>query len=159
MRHRNLGTAPVALTLFGGLALGAIFPPSIPTSAQQSPRTASTNDVVQLRNIGRYKGVLVTGNGKVLYTDSRDRPNHSTCQGSCATTWPPYELASGRPHFHVPKSLAGKVGTIRRGTRLQLTYERKPLYTYSQDPSAHSVNGNDVQGFYVALKADKPTPQ
>lgn len=42
------------------------------------------------------------------------------------------------------------LGAIKRGHRFQVTYERKPLYTYHGDTTPGAANGNDVQDFYVA---------
>jgi predicted lipoprotein with Yx(FWY)xxD motif len=68
----------------------------------------------------------------VVYHDSADPNNASTCYGACAATWVPV-LTSG-----LPKAKAGvlqsALGTIRRsdGT-FQVTYDHHPLYLYSRE--------------------------
>jgi predicted lipoprotein with Yx(FWY)xxD motif len=67
-----------------------------------------------------------------VYTDSRDRPNVSTCTGACTRTWVPVVTTSA------PISPAGipsrDIGTIRRSDgALQVTFDGKPLYLYAEE--------------------------
>lgn len=68
----------------------------------------------------------------VVYTDSRDRRNVSTCTGACARTWVPVvTTATPRGATGV---LASDIGTIRRANgTLQVTYDGKPLYLYARE--------------------------
>ncbi|KVE38293.1 COG4315 family predicted lipoprotein [Burkholderia sp. TSV86] len=79
-------------------------------------------------------GTLVAANGMTLYTFDKDAPNSgkSTCNGSCATNWPPYKAsASDQP--------AGAYTIIKRDDgSMQWAYAGKPLYFFAKD----SVKGD-----------------
>jgi predicted lipoprotein with Yx(FWY)xxD motif len=75
---------------------------------------------------GRLGTFLVGTNGHTLYVLSADKRNKSTCGGQCATNWPPL-LTSGKPKVKgTAKSSA--LGTIKRGSSEQVTYDGHPLY-------------------------------
>jgi predicted lipoprotein with Yx(FWY)xxD motif len=82
----------------------------------------------------------------VVYTDSRDRRNLSTCTGACALTWVPV-VTTATPHATsgVPSSA---IGTIHRANgTLQVTYDGKPLYLYARERvSLKSHGGIERQG-------------
>jgi predicted lipoprotein with Yx(FWY)xxD motif len=86
-----------------------------------------------------------------VYSYSSDSSSTSTCNGSCATSWPPV-LSEGAPGLTNPLS-ATNVSTITRSDRtVQLTYKGKPLYLYSQEgivPQGMGYvatgNGNNVK--------------
>ncbi len=65
---------------------------------------------------------------QAIYVFQRDSRNRSRCFGECARLWPPV-YTNGRPRAGrgVQSSL---LGTIRRGSRRQVTYRGRPLYYY-----------------------------
>lgn len=79
---------------------------------------------------------------QAIYVFQRDGFKRSRCTGECAKAWPPV-YTSGKP-------VAGKgarrslLGTIRRGSRQQVTYRGRPLYYYAHEGSGevrcHDVN-------------------
>jgi predicted lipoprotein with Yx(FWY)xxD motif len=84
--------------------------------------------------------VLVNSRGHTLYLFAKDRNGKSSCSGSCAKFWPPL-MSSGKPTAGagVKSSL---LGTARRSDgRLQVTYNRHPLYTYALDKRAGQTKG------------------
>ena len=91
---------------------------------------------------GGFKDVLTTtaGVGATLYTAS-------SCTGGCLSSWPPLLLPKGDTVPKGPKGLSG-LGTAKMGKRLQVTYKKHRLYTFTGD-SGSSVNGNGVAGFSV----------
>jgi predicted lipoprotein with Yx(FWY)xxD motif len=68
---------------------------------------------------------------QAIYIFERDSRNRSNCKGTCAKLWPPV-YTSGRPvaGAGVRRSL---LGSIRRGTRRQVTYNGWPLYYYAHE--------------------------
>ena len=83
-------------------------------------------------------------NGMTLYTNQNDTPGSSTCTDTCATTWPPYTVAS-TDGLAADPSLTGTIGTLTRGDgTLQVTYNGLPLYFYSQDTNPGDTNGSTV---------------
>jgi len=84
--------------------------------------------------------ILTTTKNKSLYTDTTP-----PCTGSCLAVWPPLLMPKGKT---MPAGAPG-LGTVAFGTRLQVTYNGMPLYTFTSD-HGKSVNGNGVNGFAVA---------
>ena len=85
---------------------------------------------------------LVASNGKTLYMFARDKTTKSTCNGSCATFWPPL-LTTGTAKAG-PGVTASLLGTTHRtdGT-VQVTYHGHPLYFFAKDTKAGQTNGED----------------
>jgi predicted lipoprotein with Yx(FWY)xxD motif len=129
----------MALALAGFLATAAIAQPAATASCSASGHAIALCST----NLGR---VLVNSKGHTLYLFKKDKGAKSSCYGSCATFWPPL-LKHGTVTLGpgVKKSL---VGTTRRrnGTR-QLTYNKRPLYTYKLDTRAGQTAGQGVNGF------------
>jgi len=105
--------------------------------------TQSTSDT-----IGNY--LTAAGNGMTLYTFGNDTPGTSTCTGTCATTWPPYTVASASD-VAPDANFTGTLGTITRddGT-LQVTYNGMPLHFYSHDTTPGDTNGTTVANWSIA---------
>jgi len=95
---------------------------------------------------GGFHNVLTTtkGVGATLYTAK-------SCTGSCLGFWPPLLMPKGTTIPLGPKGFTG-LGTIKLGKRLQVTYKKHRLYTFSGD-SGSSVTGNGVSGFTVIKNA------
>jgi predicted lipoprotein with Yx(FWY)xxD motif len=101
--------------------------------------------------------VIKTGNlGRVLATPSRfgiyywsvekKAGGKIRCTGACAVAWPPVYV-TGMVHKHV-KGVMATFGTIKRGTKHQLTINGLPAYIYHHDP-AGVVNCNNVDGWFA----------
>lgn len=91
---------------------------------------------------------------QAIYVFQRDGFKRSRCTGECAKAWPPV-YTSGKP-------VAGKgtrqslLGTIRRGSRQQVTYRGRPLYYYAHEGSGE-VRCHDVNlhgGLWWVIGAD-----
>ena len=94
--------------------------------------------------------VLTTRSRQALYywnVEKRDFKVH--CTGACAKAWPPLIV---RRAASVPKRVAGlkgRFGTIRRPDgRLQVTWNRLPVYTYAHEGPGR-VLCNNVNGWFV----------
>jgi len=98
-------------------------------------------------------GTVVTSDGFTLYRFDQDtaKPPTSTCQGRCASTWPPVLSPTGSAPTitGLDKAL---VGTVERadGTT-QVTLKGWPLYRYSGDKAAMETNGEGVGGSWHAI--------
>jgi predicted lipoprotein with Yx(FWY)xxD motif len=98
---------------------------------------------------------LVDGTGRTLYLFESDTPTMSTCNGSCASVWPPASAAS-TPHAAggAPPDL---LGTLRRtdGTS-QLTYKGHPLYYFAGDAKPGDTTGQGLNQFGALCYALRP---
>lgn len=87
--------------------------------------------------------ILVDAQGRTLYMFAKDKSDKSACYGSCATYWPPLLTAGAHPTGSgVKASLLGT--TMRTGGKLQVTYNRRPLYLFVQDTKAGQTHGEGM---------------
>jgi len=116
-------------------------------STQQSKAATGSGGAatVSLRklNVGT---ALVDGQGRTLYLFEADKGPMSTCNGACASLWPP-DTTSGKPKAG-PGVDAAKLGTTKRsdGT-LEVTYDGHPLYRYAPDTKAGEDTGQGLNQF------------
>ncbi len=112
----------------------------------------TTGTKVTLHSTSKGK-VLATSTGRTLYLYTSDTKNHSNCTGGCASAWPPL-MTKAKPvaGTGVKKAL---LGTAKRGSKLQVSYNGHPLYTYTGDSAAGQANGEGTGGFYVVTAAGK----
>ena len=104
------------------------------------PSTATSAVVVKEASRTGFGKILVTpGAGRALYF------NPAGCNAACRSVWPPLTMPAGAT---VPKG-APCLGTVRLGTKLEVTYHKLPLHTFISD-TGHSVNGNGLAGFHAA---------
>jgi predicted lipoprotein with Yx(FWY)xxD motif len=99
--------------------------------------------------------ILVDGKGRTLYLFEADKRTSSTCDGACASAWPPL-ATTGKPTAGSGVS-ASKLGTTKRadGTA-EVTYNGHPLYTFSGDKAPGQTTGQGSQAFgaeWYALSA------
>ena len=119
------------------------------SSANQSNSAASpvNNSVLITKTNSSVGGqYLASPNGMTLYTYSGDSKNTSQCSGACLSIWPAYV------DHGATTGLPANVSTIKRtdNGEIQYTYKGMPLYFYVGDKTPGQINGNGVQGFYVA---------
>jgi len=137
---RLIMTACAALALTGAsLSVAALST----TSASAAPMHPASKSAVVVRERVRHPfgKILVTVHGAALYI----LPSGS-CTGQCLALWPRLVMPAGKT---MPKG-ATCLGTSSFGHhRLQVTYRKQRLYTFTGD-SGSSVTGNGVMGFKVA---------
>jgi predicted lipoprotein with Yx(FWY)xxD motif len=127
-RRLQLGRMVGAAVALGGLS-GLILADSA---------GAASSVVVSTTKNAKFGTILVSG--KALYTLKASK---TACSTSCLKIWPALMLPKG-----VTKATAGtgvnasKLGTVKRGGALQVTYGGKALYQFVEDASASQVNGN-----------------
>ncbi len=96
-------------------------------------------------------GKIVTDSaGFTLYRFDQDTasPPKSSCDGDCATTWPPVPADGASVASGIDRSLLGEV-TRSDGTK-QLTVAGWPMYRYVKDTKAGDTNGQGVKGTWFA---------
>jgi predicted lipoprotein with Yx(FWY)xxD motif len=110
--------------------------------AQSANRTTAT---VSLHKT-KLGSILVNARGHTLYLFLKDRNDRSSCTGACATYWPPL-LSTHKPTAGpgVKASLLGR--TRRANGKMQVTYNRHPLYTFLPDKLAGQTKGEGSSAF------------
>ena len=91
--------------------------------------------------------LLVDGKkGKTLYLFEKDKSAKSSCYGACAANWPPF-LTTGKPKAG-PGVKASLLGTTKRKDgKLQVTYNKHPLYWFKFDSKAGQTKGENIHAF------------
>jgi predicted lipoprotein with Yx(FWY)xxD motif len=85
---------------------------------------------------------LVDVNGMTLYVFDRDASGKSSCNGQCATNWPPLIADTDAQS-------AGSFSFVTRDDgRKQWAYKGKPLYTFSKDKNPGDATGDGVNNVW-----------
>jgi predicted lipoprotein with Yx(FWY)xxD motif len=84
--------------------------------------------------------VLVDSRGHTLYLFEGDTSTHVGCTGKCLAAWPPVTGKAGASG----SAKSSELGTIRRGSSRQVTYDGHPLYTFAGDDAAGQVAGQGL---------------
>lgn len=116
-------------------------------TTQSAPNVPSNN--IYMSKTSASKGNYMTDfQGKTVYVFDKDTTGVSNCNGSCATTWPPYTSgATAQGTF--PTNIS--VITRADGTK-QFAWKGMPLYYYSGDSKAGDMNGDGVGGIWHIVK-------
>jgi predicted lipoprotein with Yx(FWY)xxD motif len=147
------------LVVIGGFLLAALAgcgsAPQGTTPPEQPSGPVSTRD---LPGTGM---VLVDTLGRTLYFTDSETAGGIKCTADCMKLWVPAMAPSDKPQ-------GAGVGVVQRpdGTK-QLTYQDKPLYTFtldskdkpaSGDKASDSFSGVDFTWHAVVVKASVPAP-
>ncbi len=93
--------------------------------------------------------VLATRSKQALYYWTAENDFKIHCKGACARLWPPLVLRSGAAVQAHVAGIKGTFGTIKRPDgRRQVTFNRRPVYTYVHEGPTE-VRCNDVGGWFV----------
>ncbi len=129
----------MSVLLLGALGALGFLAAGIALGANRSSATVSLHTT-------KLGPVLVSSTGRTLYLFAKDAGSRSSCSGSCATYWPPL-LVRGKPTAGAGVK-ASLLGTAKRSNgRLQVTYNRHPLYTYALDKRAGQTSGEGSLAF------------
>jgi predicted lipoprotein with Yx(FWY)xxD motif len=92
--------------------------------------------------------VLADQRGHTLYLWTGDRGGRSGCYGDCLHDWSPL-VTAGKVFARSGSGLNQKLlgATRRRDGKLQVTYNRHPLYTYHSDNGPGQDYGQGCAGF------------
>jgi predicted lipoprotein with Yx(FWY)xxD motif len=136
---RVLRAAPVPLAA-GLLALSACG--SSGPSEDGAAAAAETGTTVQVAKSG---GTLENAAGRTLYVSDLERHKVLCTSGACTAIWSPLTV-TGRHRPTGPGKVGQELSTIKRpdGTS-QVTYDGRPLYTFSFDHGAGQVNGDGAK--------------
>lgn len=139
------GTTPAATN---AATKAATTPAAAATTAATAASGASGG--VKIGDTTKLGKVLTDDKGMTLYTFKNDTtPGKSSCNGGCATNWPPV-MATSAPKVD---GATGEFTVITRddGAK-QVTYKGAPLYLYAADKAAGDTNGDGVGGVWSAAK-------
>jgi predicted lipoprotein with Yx(FWY)xxD motif len=145
------------LTIFSLIVAACSAPPAENTPASALPDTGSAN--VQIADNPEFGQILVTPDGKTLYTNTVDTPEDLRCTDvACTRFWPPF-IVDAEPT--AGEEIPGSLGTITRpdGSK-QVTYNQQPLYTFYLDGQEGDTKGNgfiDLGGTWHVVPLENST--
>ena len=84
--------------------------------------------------------VLTNSSGRALYFTDQEADGKVRCVEACLSFWSPMVT----PDATAPAQVKD-LGVIQRDGQNQLTYQGKPLYTFSQDTAEGQVTGDKVE--------------
>ena len=132
------------------LAVLAVAVPVVADAATTAPmaNAAAAKPTVKSANNKQVKRtIVVNAKGLTLYRLAPETSKHILCKSSaCLAAWPPLTIAKGQKPVKGP-GVTGKLGTIKRGNKLQVTDNGWPLYTFSGDSKAGQANGEGLMNF------------
>jgi predicted lipoprotein with Yx(FWY)xxD motif len=138
MRWKTLGSISAIVSALALAGCGAGNGTAAPAAANRSTTTVSA------RNVTGVGTILVTSAGVTLYFAYQESSGSIHCVDACLRIWTPLTVASG----HAATAGTGVGGTLTTVTRpdgpAQVTYDGKPLYTFTQDGGPGHANGNGV---------------
>ena len=124
------------------------------------PAATKGSDTAASVGLGSTKlgKILVDGKGQTLYLFENDKGTTSTCDGGCASAWPPL-TTTGKPTAGAGV-IASKLGTAKRADGTTgVTYDGHPLYTYAGDEAPGQTTGQGSDSFgapwYVLTRMGK----
>jgi len=136
---------------YGASAYGASTSPSsngrypgVASSPAGTPEPPATTTIA-LRN-SAFGPIVVDGSGRTLYLFEADRTDTSTCNGDCASVWPPL-LAHGTPVAAAGINQSLLATTTRNDGSLEVVYNGHPLYYFVSDKQAGDITGEAISSF------------
>jgi predicted lipoprotein with Yx(FWY)xxD motif len=144
-----------ARTILSALTSLALVYGAIAISAHSATGKTATVNVAR----SKLGTILVDSNGRTLYLRRISTNGSTSCTNvdGCLRRWPPL-MATGAPQAGpgVDPILLGTVHRISP-TGMQVTYNRHPLYTYSQDKKPGDLNGQGYANrWYVVSPIGRP---
>ncbi|MGG8406233.1 SCO0930 family lipoprotein [Streptomyces sp. 12297] len=125
-------------------------------SADSQDAAARRTPAQQLgvRDVAGVGPAVTDSRGFTLYRFDKDTavPSAATCEGACATTWPPVPADDATAGALIDPQLLGEV--VRGDGTRQLTLAGWPVYRYRMDVRPGQANGEGVGGTWHALGPD-----
>jgi predicted lipoprotein with Yx(FWY)xxD motif len=137
-----------------GQAVGGTWFGVTPTGGKAGALASQAgNTKLSAGEIAGVGPILTDQDGFTLYLFTKDtkKPSKSTCEGACATTWPPV-IAKGEIQLEgVDKKI---VSTVKRADGSeQVTVGGWPVYRFSKDTAPGEANGQGVNGTWFTIEA------
>jgi len=121
--------------------IGILLLAACGSSATEEAAPAPASTTVAVGNAD----ALVDAKGMTLYFTDQDTSSKLACaSNACLQFWKPLTVTAGQTPTG-PEQVADKLGTLKRPDgSMQVTYDDKPLYTFTLDKTSGQVNGNGL---------------
>jgi predicted lipoprotein with Yx(FWY)xxD motif len=130
------------------LAAVALVPTISSAGTLTGPQTvAGAKPAIEIKTNNLGKVIATPGKFGIYYWNVEKKAGGKIrCTGQCAVVWPPVYV-KGTVQKHV-KGVMATFGTIKRGSKRQLTVNGLPAYTYHNDPKGVVLCDN-VDGWFA----------
>ena len=130
-------------TLVGiGALAGAIAVAGCGTGTGSAPTGGDASATVSARDVASVGTTLVNSAGDTLYFADQETGGSIQCLGACVRFWIPLTVEAGAG-VTAGAGVSGSLATITRPDGpVQVTYEGKPLYTFTDDNGPGHADGN-----------------
>jgi predicted lipoprotein with Yx(FWY)xxD motif len=126
----------------GGGAYGGGAPNAGATTA--APSGGAAAGTVSSREVAGKGAILVDAKGNALYFTEQEAAGKIVCTADCLKIWNPLTVSGGAPMAGT--GVTGKLGTVARDDgSTQVTYDGKPLYTFTIDRGPGRVTGDGAK--------------
>jgi predicted lipoprotein with Yx(FWY)xxD motif len=128
----------------GAVAAGAALAVAACRGESGTGGPAGTPDgsTVSVRSVDGVGTALTSADGRTLYFAEQETGGQIRCTDACLSFWTPLTVSSGT----TPTAGSGVTGTLATVTRpdgkVQVTYDGKPLYEFTQDGGPGEAKGN-----------------
>ena len=146
--------APTAGGAGSGYGAGTTKAPAASTPATTAAAAKAPAAVAAIAKTARTElgTIVVDAKGMTLYGFTKDVDGTSTCNGACATAWPPVLVTGDIAVEGLDKGLFSVIDRAD-GTK-QLKMGKWPLYRFSGDAAAGDTNGQASGGSWFVIGAD-----
>ena len=144
----------VAAPAAGGYGAGTTKAPAASAPATTAAAAAAKAPAAAIAKTARTElgMIVVDAKGMTLYGFTKDVDGTSTCNGACATAWPPVLVTGDLAVEGLDKGLFSVIDRAD-GTK-QLKMGKWPLYRFSGDAAAGDTNGQASGGSWFVIGAD-----
>ncbi len=142
----SLKPALTALLVVVSLVIAACSPTASAQTSGNTPAPATGGETVKIATNSQLGQILVAPDGKTLYTNTVDTPDHLRCVDvTCTGFWKPYTISAAPTGA---SQIQSSLGTVTRpdGSK-QVTYKQQPLYTFYLDAQPGDARGNGFTDF------------
>ena len=141
-RGRRTGLLPRAAALLGAGLLLAACGSSEPATGGSGNSGNSGAAGVDTREHPQLGTILTDSSGDTLYFAEQEAGGKIQCKEGCLSIWVPMTMPGDAP----PAGEVEGLGVIRRDDngQNQLTWQGKPLYTFTLDKKPGDISGDNV---------------
>jgi len=149
--HTGLGLQRAAATIGVGLLIAACSYLAA-CGYDDFTNTANTGHVptvVTLHDHPKYGKILTDSVGTTVYFSEQEADGTTRCTQACLKVWTPVAIPMDAP----ARAKIDGLGTVKRADngQNQVTYQGKPLYTYTLDSGAGDTKGLTANGDFDGM--------
>ena len=134
--------------------------------ATSTDTTAGGSATVTVHDASGHADVLATADGRTLYMSDQENGKVLCTSSECTAVWLPLTVGADTTPTG-PSQVSGMLGALKRPDgKAQVTFDGKPLYTFSFDQGSGKVGGDNQHDsfggtdftWHVATAGGTPAP-